>query len=121
MENKFGRELKVKSKITIEKLFSKENKSFLVYPIKTIFYTSDQPILEPMFSQILISVPKRKFKKAVDRNRIKRLIREAFRVNKQYFEKETKIAFLYVANEILDLKTIEKAIVKSLVKIKSDE
>lgn len=73
---------------------------------------------------VLISVSKKRFKRAVDRNRIKRLIREAYRINKQSLwsnlaEKSLRvdIAFQYVANEILDFAVIEKKLKQGVDKI----
>lgn len=65
------------SRILIEKLFEPGNsRSFTAYPMRLVFYTQ-----EGEGNQLLISVPKRLFRHAVDRNRVKRQIREAYRTN----------------------------------------
>ncbi len=72
--------------------------------------------------QVLFSVPKRKFKKAVDRNRIKRLIRECFRLKKPIFlsalkDKYIYGAFIYTNKEIPDFQLIDKSISKIISKL----
>ena len=93
--------------------------SFVVYPLR-IIYVEKQSVLKGE-AAVLISVPKKKFKQAVKRNRIKRLIREAYRLNKQKFlqnllekEKSLLIGFLFVGNELPDWKSIEISVVKVL-------
>jgi ribonuclease P protein component len=75
--------------------------------------------------QVLISVPKRQFKKAADRNLIRRRIREAYRLNKNILadnelkpEMQIAIAFVYTANEIHDHDFIQFKMIESLKKIK---
>ena len=74
----FGKEEKLKSKKQIERLFAEGN-SIKEFPLRMKFLKvdeSDFPI------KVAFSVPKRNFKLAVDRNRIKRLLRETYRLNK---------------------------------------
>ena len=74
-------------------------------------------------ARIGISVSKKKFKRAVKRNRIKRLTREVYRCKKQVFYEKIgagrtfDILFVYLDNQILDFIKIEKAIGSSLEKI----
>jgi ribonuclease P protein component len=93
--------------------------SFTAYPLRVV-YVDRQPV-SGAEAAVLISVPKKKFKRAVHRNRIKRLIREAYRLNKQLLlqnlqEKETGLlaGFLFIGNELPDWKTVESAMVKAL-------
>ena len=76
----FPKEEHLCRKKLIEELFSKQGSSFGVYPLRIVWIKSDAPTLAP--PQVLISVSKRTFKRAVDRNRLKRLIREAYRLNR---------------------------------------
>ena len=72
----------------------------------------------------MMSVPKKKLKLAVDRNRTKRLMREAFRLNKHLFDAQLllqncsiDLALVYLKNELSDFTTIEKAVRKALNEI----
>lgn len=78
MSYTFGKSEKLKSRKVIEQLFG-EGKSITRFPLK-LYYLP----LSGQESKLrtAVSVPKKNFKKAVDRNRVKRLLREAFRHNK---------------------------------------
>src|SRR4051812_43206035 len=77
---KFPKEERLSSKKLIEELFSKGS-SYYLYPFRLL--VKDEKLPEgQLFPQVLISVPKKKFKKAVDRNRLRRQIKEAYRLNK---------------------------------------
>lgn len=93
---------------------AKDNHSFLVHPYRVVFFQEGEGA---SFPEILISVPKRNFKKAVQRNRIKRLTRESYRLQKVMFSKKTYIAFLYIAKEIPDFALTQKTIGQILAKI----
>ena len=80
MRYTLGKEERLKSKKLIEKLYA-NGSSVKTFPLRMIYlqieHTSDFPC------QVGVSVPKRNFKLAVDRNRIKRLMRETYRLQKQ--------------------------------------
>ncbi len=100
----FRKEERLCSIKLIEQLYS-QGSSFSFYPFRIIY--SIQPIQE-VPAQIVISVPKRKFKRAVDRNKIKRRIKEVYRHSKEDFlypqlvEKNISlhILIIYTGNEI---------------------
>ncbi len=75
----FKKEEKLKSRKLIEQLFDKGS-SLSVFPLRIVYLKIEHGTSFPV--QAGFSVPKRKFKKAVDRNRIKRLIRESYRQQK---------------------------------------
>lgn len=95
----------------IQQLFS-EGKSVQNYPLKMIYFPLEND-LESQF-QVLISVPKRQFKKAVHRNRIKRLIRESYRLQKHFLSEATSekyvIALIFTGKEMADYQTIYKSV-----------
>ncbi len=103
----------------IETLFKtgKAN-SLFVFPLKVVFTlkkieNNQKPVLP---ARLLISVSKRNFKKAVDRNRIKRQIREGYRLQKSEFNLShiDTFAFICVAKEHIDSKFLHKRIKKLL-------
>lgn len=112
----FGKEERVTGEKRIEKLFA-EGQSFIAYPLRIVFMAYECDKRHPV--SILISIPKKRLRLAVQRNRMKRLVREAYRLNKYLFEGIEQregygmdIAFIYVKNEICEYNAIEKAIHK---------
>jgi ribonuclease P protein component len=97
----------------IQELFDKGS-SFYLYPFKVLFLPSNSPA-----NQVMTSVPKSIFKRAVDRNTIKRRIREGYRLNKTKLlqDKFFSIAYIYTAKEILPSALIHQKIVLSLDKL----
>jgi len=120
----FQKEERLKSRKVIGKLFA-EGQSFISYPIRFVWTTMDSPLSDfPI--QMSLTVPKRAFSKAVDRNRIRRRIREAYRLNKNSiydnlsdnnYPHQTGIMLIYVAKNTMDFHDIEKGIKKGLVKL----
>jgi ribonuclease P protein component len=80
MKNTLGKEERLKSKKLIERLYCEKN-YVKAFPLRMIFLQTDHTSNFP--AQVGVSVPKRNFKLAVDRNRMKRLMREAYRLQKQ--------------------------------------
>ena len=103
------------SKKSIDELFM-NGIAFHVYPFKIIWQTVVEGSESP--ARIVISIPKRNFKKAVARNRAKRLVREAYRKNKTVFyqhlqahKTEINFALIYTGNKILSYQELEKKII----------
>lgn len=76
----FRKEERLCSRKHLDLLF-KNGSSFLLYPFRISYLFIDVPAGIPV--QVVINVPKKRYKRAVDRNLIKRRIREAYRLNKQ--------------------------------------
>ncbi|MDF1673496.1 MAG: ribonuclease P protein component [Vicingaceae bacterium] len=76
--NTYSKEEKLKSKKAIEQLF-KSGKTIKAYPLKAIYISKD--VVDNCYLNVGVSVPKRNIKLAVNRNLIKRRVREAYRLN----------------------------------------
>ena len=111
----FTKEERLKSRKVINLLF-KKGQSFGQYPLRLVWLEMEEPLSSAPV-QFTVSVPKRRFRKAVARNRIKRQIRAAYRLNKHRLysllkEKEAgPLAFMviYTGKEELPYQQIEKA------------
>lgn len=121
MNQTFKKEEHLCSKKAFENLLKSDGSTFL-FPIKVIWVKTDYPLPYP--AQVAFAVPKRRFKRAHDRNLIKRRLREAYRLNKEPFyqflhEKEIKLQLLivYVAPEALTYHEIEPKVKNALRKI----
>jgi len=112
----FPKSEKLKSKKIIELLF-KEGKSVTKFPVKVFFL----PMENNENTQAGFAVPKRNFKNAVDRNRIKRQLRESYRLQKHLLKNEdgSKFAvfFLYLGKEKLPYGSIDRGMRKLLENI----
>lgn len=118
-----SKEERLNSKSMIERLFSGGNKSFPAFPLRVV-YMSILPEEAKSDVSILISVPKKRFKRAVKRNLIKRQIREAYRLNKYILTDKLKnngnklvLAFLWLDNTVHASKEIDEKMKKLLMYI----
>lgn len=116
MRFKLPKKEKLKSKRMISAIFS-EGKSVTKYPIRMIYL--EQGALAN--SQAAFSVPKRHFKRAVDRNHFKRLMRETYRLHKNTLNPNNgshfALLFLYIGQDDGDFNAIEKAMIALLKKL----
>lgn len=113
MNQKFPRVEHLKRKKLIESLFS-EGSSLKAYPLRLVFI--ETKLSEPHVAiQAGFSVAKRNHKLAVTRNKIKRLIREAYRLHKSEFitnDSTYAFMFIYIGREVLPYGEIERAMHK---------
>ena len=110
------------SRILMERLFQGGSRSVSAYPLRAVFLPVEQEVQSGV--SVLISVPKKRFHDAVDRNRVKRQIREAYRKCKHELvgqlvarEQGLLIAFIYVSAQMEPSAYIEKRVKRLLDKI----
>ena len=97
------------------------SKSFSIFPIRVVYMPVEQGEAP---ASILISGSKRRFKRAVNRNRVKRQIREAYRKNKsllvdelQRREQRLAVAFIYLSDELVATAELEEKMKIALARI----
>jgi ribonuclease P protein component len=122
MAKRFGfrRKERLKSRKAIEALFT-QGKSLSQFPIRAMYKIEEsaQPLV-----QVGVTASKRHFKKAVDRNRIKRLLREAYRLQKHSLldsanEKGVNlhVFFMYMDKVLLPFETVKESMSRCLVQL----
>ena len=109
MEFTYPKEEKLKSKKSIELLFS-EGKSVSKYPLRLVY--AENTIEKEELIKFGVSVSKKYFKKAVDRNSLKRVLRECYRLNKHLLvdsiQKPMSLMFFYQSKEVLSYHEINE-------------
>lgn len=118
-----SKEERICSKKLINELFTGNGRSMTAFPLRVVFMkrtiVDDQPR-----AAMLVSVPKRYFKHAVDRNRVKRQVREAFRRNKSIITQNLTddheaeaMAFVWLSDEKFPSSEVENRMVRLLTRI----
>ncbi|MBH2003951.1 MAG: ribonuclease P protein component [Sphingobacteriia bacterium] len=121
--NSYSSPEKLKSRKALESLFT-SGQSFSVFPVK-VFYTldpvaADEPRETPVNAGVGVS--SKNFRKAVQRNRIKRLLREAYRTQKQTLlaavkeQQHVSVFFLYIGKELPEFALLNQSMGKALEK-----
>ena len=111
MDFKLPKSEKLHSFGAIRRLFT-EGRGGFVYPLRYVVYAEDA---DEMSAEILFSTPKKFLKRANKRNKVRRRMREAYRLNKALLlasdtsPRQMQVALIYSSKEILDYKTIENA------------
>ncbi len=123
VQAKFTKEERLCSKKQIDLLFLKGS-SATAFPLKLMYMESDMAYVDPC--QAMFVVPKRNFKRAHDRNKLKRRMREAYRLNKAPFYEMVKsknkkmiLCFLFIGKKAEEYTVIETAIFQHLKKIET--
>lgn len=108
----------------IERLFAAQNESAVVYPLRAVWrVVAFTPEKDEAKVQVLLSVSKRKLRHAVERNRTKRQLREAYRLRKDIViesvpeDKKLHLAFMWLSDKTEDSARIHKAMEHLLMKI----
>ena len=121
MANTLHKSERLDRKTVIEKMLSGGSRSFSVFPLRVVYLPVEE--LDVPVS-ILVSVSKRRFKRAVKRNRVKRQIREAYRLNKHLLsdalsgsQTRLAVAFIYLSDELVPSSVIEERMKIALSRI----
>lgn len=122
----FRKAERITSKLLINRLFDGEGTtSIVVFPFRVV--SMKIPKKEVPVS-VLISVPKKRFHNAVDRNRMKRLTREAYRKQKHILwqtmeeaDESLAIAFIYISSNLSSYQTVYKSMNKALTRLAKGE
>lgn len=120
IEATFSKQKKLKSLISINKLFDC-GKSFTIFPFKVV--VDVLPYQDSPF-KFLVSVPKRNIKLAVNRNKIKRQVREAIRLNQHNFNRNEActyhIGLIYLNKKVTESEYISRKLLKVIERFNSN-
>lgn len=118
----FHKEERLTSQLIIEQLFAQNSKGLFKFPFKVSILFTELPGTFP--AQVLISVSSRRFKRAHDRNRIKRQIREIYRLHKnelyttlQRNNKQAAILITYIGKTPLPYQQLNIPLQEVLTKL----
>lgn len=119
----YSKEEKLKSRTQLEAIFA-SGKSFSVFPVKVFFIETDAPQKASVKAGVGVSA--KYFKKAVQRNRIKRLLREAYRLEKKQLseqlteqQKQIAVFFLYIDKEMPAFEVVKEKMKDCLAKLQT--
>ena len=119
---KFGKRERIVSQKLIDELFGGSNQSLVAFPLRIVYLYKERAKDEPPV-QVLMSVPKKRFKHAVDRNRVKRQLREAYRRHKDIVdsvlgdEEGLAIAFIWLSDRHAPSTVVDQRVVTLLEKM----
>jgi len=119
----FRKKERMVSNLLIEALFDNgRSQAVSAFPLRAVFQQTERAEKASPI-QVLISVPKKRFKHAVDRNRVKRQIREAYRRHKQILwerqpeEKQMLLSFIWLSDRHYPTKEVEIRMISLLQRI----
>lgn len=124
-KNSFHKSERLCSIITIERLFNGGSRSFSAFPIRIVYRLEEkEETLSSSDIKVLITVSKRHFHHAVDRNRVKRQIREAYRMHKEILHqaitpmnKSLSVAFIWQDDRLWESADINERVQRLLNRV----
>lgn len=121
MKNTFTKAERLCSQTSIDWLFDGKGEAFSAFPLRVVYKSVPLTEGEAVLPKLLVSVPKKRFHHAVDRNHAKRLVREAYRKHKQAFVEcaarqhlAVTLAFIYIGGEMATADEIERRVATAL-------
>ena len=120
----FRKEERLCRQLLIDRLFAGGSKSMSAFPMRLVYLPVEASEANAPVT-LLISVPKKRFRRAVKRNRVKRQIREAYRLNKQILlhalpadgSIRLAVAFIYLADKLMETAVLEERMKGALARI----
>ena len=126
MNEGLPKEQRLYKKKSIDLLFGK-GRGFNLYPFRVVVHAHPSENDEPSIPRVLVSVSKKRFHHAIKRNRVKRLIREAWRKNKSQLVLNCEnhkvtfdLALVYTATTILSYQEVEKKVKQLSLRLNND-
>lgn len=125
-KNTLCKEERLHGRDAVEKLFKDAgSRSMVAFPVRVVYVLAPPQADTCVNTRMLVSVPKRQFKRAVKRNRVKRQVREAYRKHKHGLieavsrigEQHLSLAFVWLDSKLYDTSVVEKKVEKLLLRI----
>lgn len=125
-KNTLCKEERLHGRDAVEKLFKDAgSRSMVAFPVRVVYVLAPPQADTCVNTRMLVSVPKRQFKRAVKRNRVKRQVREAYRKHKHGLieavsrigEQHLSLAFVWLDSKLYDTSVMEKKVEKLLLRI----
>ena len=125
-KNTLCKEERLHGRDAVEKLFKDAgSRSMVAFPVRVVYVLALPQADTCVNTRMLVSVPKRQFKRAVKRNRVKRQVREAYRKHKHGLieavsrigEQHLSLAFVWLDSRLYDTSVVEKKVEKLLLRI----
>lgn len=125
-KNTLCKEERLHGRDAVEKLFKDVgSRSMVAFPVRVVYVLAPPQADTCVNTRMLVSVPKRQFKRAVKRNRVKRQVREAYRKHKHGLieavsrigEQHLSLAFVWLDSKLYDTSVVEKKVEKLLLRI----
>lgn len=121
------KEERIKSRTLIDMLFAGgKSRSMVAFPLRVVYMVKERENLEPQ-TQMLVSVPKRCFKRAVKRNRVKRQVREAYRHSRQIlidrlnsrdeFDRSVVMAFIWLDDKLHETDEVSSKVTSLMTRV----
>lgn len=121
------KEERIKSRTLIDMLFAGgKSRSMVAFPLRVVYMVKERENLEPQ-TQMFVSVPKRCFKRAVKRNRVKRQVREAYRHSRQIlidrlnsrdeFDRSVVMAFIWLDDKLHETDEVSSKVTSLMTRV----